>query len=394
MCRELRCDFEHVDSNGVYQWGRSWGGPGASIEPYGIAIDNSNNIYVLGQFQGTVDFDPGPGVDNRISGSDWALFLSKFGSDGSVIWVRTWSPDSWLFATSVAADNSGGVYVAGQFRGSIDFDPGPGQDILTSNGSGNAVLIKLDSVGNFQWAKSWGCLGNKGASAHAVSTDNSGNVYATGFFEKSVDFDPGDSEDIRTALGTNDAFLSKFDPAGNYIGAETWGGAGADTEGDALAVSGSDVYVAGIFGGTVDMDPGPGEDTHVSFPTWEDDYLSKFNSAGAFQWAKSWGGPNSDYVLSVSAAKSEVYVAGNFSGTVDFDPGRESIIFRRPRKPTGICFSADLLLMGIFCGREIGNTERRRSTTELRRWHRIPTAMHISPEVSRYYRFRSDIRSR
>ena len=114
-------------------WARTWGGPGDD-HGYSVAVDNSGNVFVTGSFWDTVDFDPGPGVDNHSSDGPDNIFLSKFDSSGNFVWARTWGgkwPDRGY---SVAVDGSGNAYVTGVFDFTADFDPGPGVDNHTSNG--------------------------------------------------------------------------------------------------------------------------------------------------------------------------------------------------------------------------------------------------------------------
>ncbi|HDS29783.1 MAG TPA: hypothetical protein ENN67_01940 [Firmicutes bacterium] len=306
---------------GEFIWARTWGGSEYE-EVYDVAVDTLGNAYVLGFFRGTVDFDPGPGEEIYTSlGSGFNLFISKFNSNGDFVWVRTWLTTGWLYSTSVAVSDTGGVFVAGQFSGSVDFNPGPGEDILTAGIGYDAVLFKLDTDGNYHWVRSWGSPAAGKDGATTVAVNSAGYAYVTGFFSKTADFDPGPSEDIRIAEGSSDAFLCFYSPDGNYLGAWTWGGMESSTEGHSVAVSGLDIYVAGTFRGIVDMDPGSGEDIHESFPTWNDVFLSKFNAAAGFQWAKSWGGPGNDTVEVVSVNSSGIFIIGGFSDTVDFDPG-------------------------------------------------------------------------
>ena len=96
---------------------------------------------------------------------------------------------------SVTVDSSGNIYTTGLFQGTVDFDPGAGTANLTSNGGRDVFVSKLDSSGNYLWAKSWGSAADPGLNAddtsRSVAVDSSGNVYTTGYFQRTVDFDPG-----------------------------------------------------------------------------------------------------------------------------------------------------------------------------------------------------------
>ncbi len=106
----------------------------------------------------------------------------------------------------LAVDSSGNVYTTGSFRDdTVDFDPGAGTANLTSNND-DIYVSKLDSSGNYVWAKSFGSTNNSGNySGYSVAVDSSGNVYTTGYFRGTVDFDPGAGTTNLTTNGDYDS---------------------------------------------------------------------------------------------------------------------------------------------------------------------------------------------
>jgi len=309
------------DSEGDFQWARTWGGIGLYDCGYGVAVGSSGGVYVTGEFYDTVDFDPGPGLDEHTSNGYWDAFLSKFDSEGDFQWARTWGGEDCERGNGVAADGSGSVFVTGWFLDTVDFDPGPGVDEHSANNYADVFLSKFDSEGDFQWARTWGGIGYDWDWGLGVAPDGSGSVYVTGLFEGVVDFDPGPGVDEHTSNGGCDVFLSKFDSEGDFQWARTWGGEECE-RGNGVAVDGSgSVYVTGWFWYTVDFDPGPGVDENTSNGSM-DVFLSKFDSEGSFQWARTWGGWWIDQGNGVAADSSgSIYVAGYFHDTVDFNPG-------------------------------------------------------------------------
>ena len=164
-------------------------------------------------------------------------------------------------------DGSGNAYVTGRFSETVDFDPGSGVDNHTSNGQDDVFLSKLDSSGDFVWARTWG--GNNWVmaidSGNGVAVDSSGSVYVTGQFWNTVDFDPGSGIDNHTSNGWPSDFLSKFDSSGTFQWAETWGGGGDGVGLESVAADGAgSVYVTGDFRDTVDFDPSSDVDNHIS----------------------------------------------------------------------------------------------------------------------------------
>ncbi|MCK4719030.1 SBBP repeat-containing protein, partial [bacterium] len=301
------------DSSGNFEWARSWGGSGWD-QGFGVATDGSGNVYVTGDFSSIVDFDP-DGGDPHTTNAYRDVFLSKFDSSGNFEWARTWGGSGTDHGFGVAADGSGNIYVTGIFWKTVDFNPNGG-DPHISNGHFDVFLSKFDSSGNFKGARTWG--GSDEDYGNGVAADGSGNVYVTGYFMDTVDFDPGGG-DPHTSNGSRDAFLSKFDSSGIFVWARIWGGS-SDDRGRGIAIDGSEkVYVTGYFRSTVDFNP-DGGDPHTSNGEW-DVFLSKFDTLGNFEWARTWGGSEWDRGYGIAAdGFGNVFVTGDFFYTVDFNP--------------------------------------------------------------------------
>jgi hypothetical protein len=307
------------DPDGNFVWAQTWGGVDWDMG-LSVAIDGSGSAFVTGYFGETVDFDPGPDVDNHTANLiGWDTFLSKFDSNGNFVWARTWGGSHADKGWSVAIDGSGNAYITGLFEDTEDFDPGAGVDEHSSNGDQDAFLSKFDPNGNFIWARTWG--GSDWDEGLSVAIDSSENAYATGYFRDTVDFDPGTGMDNHTSNGSDDVFLSKFDQNGNLVWTRTWGGPGGD-EGWSVAIDGSgNAYITGHFQDTVDFDPGGGLDNLTSNGD-KDVFLSKLDPNGDFVWARAWGASEWDRGCSVALDGFwNVYITGHFEGTVDFDPG-------------------------------------------------------------------------
>jgi predicted transcriptional regulator len=293
---------------------------GGTGDDYGrsVAVDSSGNVYTTGPFLNTVDFDPGSGTANLTSNGGKDVFVSKLDSSGNYVWAKSFGGTSTDYGYSVAVDSSGNVYTTGTFEGTGDFDPGSGTTNLTSNGGTDVFVSKLDSSGNYVWAKSFG--GTSTDYGYSVAVDSSGNVYTTGYFKNTVDFDPGSGTTNLTSNGSNDVFISKLDSSGNYVWAKSFGSTNTELGYGAVDSSGN-VYTTGYFKNTVDFDPGSGT-TNLTSNGGQDVFVSKLDSSGDLVWAKSFGGPMTDFGRSVAVDSSgNVYTTGTFEGTGDFDPG-------------------------------------------------------------------------
>ncbi|MEX2173577.1 MAG: SBBP repeat-containing protein [Pirellulaceae bacterium] len=293
-----------LDSAGNFVWARQFSGPEADVG-LGIELDDAGNVYTTGYFRGTADFDPGTGTSNLTSSGANDFFVSKLDNAGNFVWARGIGGALEDRSYNLAVDGSGNVYTIGFFEGTVDFDPGAATSNLTTshdhqifvskldsggnfvyarqlrgtphiatgdievdaNGnvyttaSGpvtlgvNTLVSKLDNAGNLVWARHFGGLGNAGS---RIALDGSGNIYTTGFFNETADFDPGPCTSNLTSFGDRDIFISKLDSAGNFVDARQLGGTSIDV-GRAIAVDGSaNVYTTGSFAGTADFDPGAG----------------------------------------------------------------------------------------------------------------------------------------
>ncbi len=317
------------DSNGHHQWAFHWGDLGDDYGK-GLGVDNLGNVYVTGFFSSDsmglfpVDFDPDSlGKDTHYCNGEYDSFISKFDSFGDYQWARTWGGEWYEYSHELAVDGAGYAYIVGYFTGiDVDFDPDPmEEEYLTSVSSWDVFLTKFDSGGDFQWVRNWagwysGHLG--------VALDDASNVYVSGAFFDTVDFDPDPvDEDNQTSNGDTDAFLSKFEPVqGDFQWARTWGGPSSEAGFRVDSDPYGNVCVAGSFQGTdVDFDPDVGTDLHSSNGS-SDAYLTRFDTNGIFQWARTWGGEESDsgYGVAISDLGC-LYVSGWFKDTdVEFAP--------------------------------------------------------------------------
>ena len=198
-----------LDSDGNYLWAQKMGGPLFGEEGQSIAIDAFGNVYTTGSFWGTVDFDSGVGVANLTSAGMWDVFISKLNSSGDLIWAKQMGGSNFDKAYSLVTDVSGNVYTTGFFNDTADFDPGPGIANLIDLGNPNIFISKLDSSGNFVWAKQMGGT-DYYARGNSISVDVAGNIYTTGLFAGTADFDPGQGTAYLNAVLYWDIFISKL----------------------------------------------------------------------------------------------------------------------------------------------------------------------------------------
>jgi VCBS repeat-containing protein len=296
-----------------------------------MATDASGNVLITGSFQAAADFDPGPGVYNLSSDGGCDTFVAKYSPAGALVWARSAGAADLDYGLGIAVAPDGSVYTTGCFTGTVDFDPGANTFNLTSAGSSDIFVRKLDSGGNLVWARRMGGAHNDGGYTIALAAD--GSVYTSGWFNGVADFDPGPGVYNLTSVDVSDFFVCKLDGSGNFLWARDIGanhlpyspdspGSGSN-EWIALAADGS-VYSAGQFRYTVDFDPGPGT-FELTAAGGSDIFVSKLDPAGNFVWARNMGGGGeaylgNDYTGGVAVGPDgSVLVTGDFPGTADFD---------------------------------------------------------------------------
>lgn len=356
---------------------------------FDVATDPSGNQYMAGYFQGTVDFDPAAAhygdTDIRsTAGDERDIFLAKYAPDGSFLWVRQMvgapgSSATKSTARSVTTDANGNAYLAGDFMGTVSFGV---YSLTSTNGTKDGFVAKVASDGTVLWADQWGGaeqeyvegvaidsagnvltagytfkvnpdgsnayvnmqigkfaptgtplwqkkIGNTNGgneAAFGIGADTAGNVYVSGSFKGTVDFDPGSN--IKNVQGgpNDNGFVLKLTANGDFGWASPFVAqtSGASSGCRDLVVDGNgNVVVGGYYRGPVDFKPGSGT---YKLPYYSDTtgggFVEKLNSSGAMLWVQPVGAVGYSAVndLALDSA-GNVYTVGTFQGQLDFDPG-------------------------------------------------------------------------
>lgn len=303
-----------------FVWAKQMGSTGYD---YAFAITTATNgdIIVGGAFSNTVDFDPSAGITTLTSAGNTDMYIARYTSAGNFVWVKQIGNAAQNELKNIKCDASNNIYFTGQYSGSIDFNPGVGTNSLTSAGGNDIFIGKLDFNGNYVWAKSMGGTGDD--RGEVIDIDNVGDVYTTGEFTGSAaDFNPSATTNTLTSYGGLDIFLSKLDANGNYVWAQSMGGAGADYA-KAIKINATNnvVYSTGTFSLTADLSPNSATSSWTA--TGQSDfYISKVSASnGIYMATKTIGGATSESAESIIVdASGSVYLTGNFTGACDFDP--------------------------------------------------------------------------
>ncbi|MBI4431415.1 MAG: SBBP repeat-containing protein, partial [Candidatus Omnitrophica bacterium] len=204
----------NLTAEGIYSWGHSFGG---IKEDWGqaIGVDSSGNVIVTGTFRSPlVDFDPSlSGEDIHTVNQLDDIFVSKFASDGSYLWTRSFGGINYDNAGEVAIDAEDNLRIIGVFKSAVDFDPSlEGEDIHTALGSfdSDGFITRLYADGSYGWTVTIGGNGIGNIWTTGIALDSGGDIVVSGYFRGSCDFDPSDEEHILGANGQEDIYVFKL----------------------------------------------------------------------------------------------------------------------------------------------------------------------------------------
>lgn len=242
-----------------YEWvAQMWGA--TTVQVYDIALDGDENVYAIGRFNGSSmyvnidNFWDGSAIPRPGSNDDF--FIVKYDKNKNFIWGEVIGSARTDRGFSITTDNFNNVYITGVFNGAnVSF----GGILLTSKNQGTSstdgdtFVAKINSSGTFLWAKSFGGTSTT-AYGHSIAADPSGNVYVTGYFTGTINFNTDGGTEEKTAVGSgSNGYLLKLNSNGNFQWVNTYGASGSDVIGRAVVADGSAIYVMGYFNGTVDF---------------------------------------------------------------------------------------------------------------------------------------------
>lgn len=310
-----------LDAAGNFIWARSMGGS-STDSGSGIAVDTDGSVYTISSVNAPFDADPGAGVFNLGGDGTDDIGVIKLDASGNFVWAIRVGGNQSDLPSDIAIDGTGNLYITGGYESdNLDFDPGAGTFLMSSNDLFDAFILKLSSSGTFIWARKAGGAASDFSSQ--ISLDSDGNVIAIGNYSSTIiDFDPGAANFNMSAVNGS-IFLWKLNPAGDFVWARQTHGEGArlalDTD--------NNFYVTGWFQSTRDFDPGSGV-VNLTSKGDRDVYVSKLAADGSHIWSRSFGGTSGDYPqwIGVDASRN-VYLSGYFFGTTDLDPGTGNYAF-------------------------------------------------------------------
>jgi hypothetical protein len=288
-------------------------------EGLGIDIDESNNVYLIGVFDGKIDLDDSDEgkFSDTLEADDRDTFIAKYDLQGNFIKAVAINGKGLSQGQGIRVDSNGNIYVAGFFDGKIKLE----DTTLSSAGSFDCFLAKYNKDLSLIFAKRWGGSSSDKVSIGAIDINN--DIYVSGEFGGTVYL--GDYK--ITSKGGTDIFFAKFNNEGGVVFAKSIGGVLNDSANKIKLDNADNLLITGYFRDTVDFDATSGVYflQPNSYGEASDVFVAKYSSKGEFVWARNFGG----YVSSVDEIQSGNAIAvdsdnspiitGKFYDQVDFN---------------------------------------------------------------------------
>jgi hypothetical protein len=273
--------LRRYDPSGAEVWTRQFGSAERDI-PKGVTLDDSGNVYVVGQTFGNL-----PG---QHSAGGWDAFLRKYTPTGDELWTSQFGGGGAESAASVRVDHAGNAYVVGGTRAAL-----PGQ---TNIGDYDGFISKFDADGKQVWVRQFGTTVED--YTLAVALDARGNPIIAGETSGRL---AGAS-----AAGGLDAFVRQYDPSGNVTWTRQFGSPLDDYAVGATVAPNGDVFVVGSTSGALPGQKSAGD---------ADAFIAAFSGQGGGLWSRQFGTPGVDDAEAISFdAAGQPFVAGRAGGSL------------------------------------------------------------------------------
>ncbi|PIF34256.1 beta-propeller repeat-containing protein [Flavobacterium sp. 9] len=301
-----------------------------SVKAKSVKTDASGNIYLVGNFTGTTDFDPSEGIANLTSAGEEDVFVAKYDINGKYIYACALGGIEYDNCNALAVDRYGNAYITGSFKDKASFNSKKKIIKKASAGDFDIFIAKYDPDGRLLYANTIG--GKERDYGQAITADDNGNVYVTGYFAGICDFDLGKGTANLSSQDGVHLFFAKYDANGEYVYAKNINGNSSGIANDDKG----NIYLTGYYEGTADFDPGKGVEVMKSIYD-ENIFFAKYDSYGNFVFVKNIGSERSkDESRAIALDRdNNIYLTGFFEDDADFDPGIGTAILSTP-EPCGM----------------------------------------------------------
>jgi len=287
-----------------------------------IKVDYEGNVIIAGSFKGKVDFNKSETIQSYLqSNGGYDCFIAKYDSDGNYIWALSFGGDEDDFIQCLTINEFGNIYVAGSFRDTVNIGPNPSDVMMAIPNTTSMFFAQFNSNGSYNWSN-YHSTQSDGANASSITIDSNNNLYITGKFWGSYNFD-ANGDATYSSLSHTNTFIAKYDNNGDFIWLnhlESNSNSGAN---DITIDSENNIFVTGNFKGTIIFNP-QGDTINTSLDV-NSIYIVKYDSDGNFIWANSASGAitQSDAhqingVTLTTDNDGNCYIAGGISGNIIF----------------------------------------------------------------------------
>jgi hypothetical protein len=325
------------NSSGIVQWATNVSGSSFG-QGFSITTDSLNNIYVTGNYSGSMTLKNASGNTQENSSitlpnaTGDAAFIVKYNSSGIVQWATNVDGSSYDEGYSITTDSLNNIYVTGYYSGSITLKNASGNtqensSITLPTPSGTAAfIVKYNSLGIVQWATN--VDGSSYDQGFSITTDSLNNIYVTGYYNSSITLknasgNTQENSSITLPTATWDAaFIVKYNSVGIVQWATNVDGTGTEVGFSITTDSLNNIYVTGYYTGSMTLKNASGntqENSSITLPTATGyaAFIVKYNSVGIVQWATNIHGLSYDFGNSITTdSLNNVYVTGYYSSSI------------------------------------------------------------------------------
>jgi hypothetical protein len=300
------------DSTGNIVWAKQEGSGQSYDHSYGICIDVNGNIYITGSY-GYNTFTI-MGHDTLNTHGSYDIFISKYDGNGNLIWAEGMGGNQSDEAHGICIDINSNIYVTGFFQTTAFFD----NDSILCHGNTSVYVAKYNSSGHELWVKSAIGTSYDWNSGQGISSDALGNIYITGYFQNSIIFGP----DTLGDNGTWSIFTAKYDSNGNALWGRCPGGTDYDYGNSICTDASGNIFVTGYYKSSyLNFGGSPLLNSNIGY---EDIFLVEYDFNGNTLLAKSIGGQDADFGMSVTSSGNDVYLTG-YLGSYSLNFGSNTI---------------------------------------------------------------------
>ena len=264
-----------LDTDGNFVWVKTFDSTGI-VQVIDMEFDTNEDLLLTGRFRNTVDLDPNAGSAPFTSNGNDDIFMAKLSSDGDFIWGQSFGGSTNDYVSTIKNLPSG-IYLGGEFAGTVDLDPSAGVNTFVSLGFSDAYLSKFDTDGNYDYSYVLGGDSTNFENFYDIKEGANGNLYATGQFSATTDFDNSAAEALTTSNGNSDNFLLEMTTNGEYLNHWTVGGNNIENNHQLFINNNNEILTIGGFRSPdADFNPFAGEDIIPTTGNY-DAYFSHYN---------------------------------------------------------------------------------------------------------------------